>query len=321
MKPDTSDIVNELTLAEASAWLTRLQEPERSPSTEAAFREWLAAAPTHARAFARVTDIWELIPGAAEPLRRPIRPDRRHSSGWPVARIAVAALGVVLLAVAGFMHFRAVDPIYQTAVGAQQTVVLDDATRVTLNTDTRLVVAYRSNERRILLERGEALFEVEKNPERPFIVQAADERVIAVGTVFDVRRDPTRVAVTLLEGKVQVGTGPTPSSPPAPAALLAPGDRLTIHADGRQERDRPKLDTALAWRQGQTYFDDASLAEAAAELNRYGTVQIQIVDPKLRALRVSGVFSTRDPAQFASAMASLHGLRIRRDGSSLVLSQ
>lgn len=325
MKPTTCAVINELTLAEAAAWLTRLQESERSAATEAAFKEWLSASPTHARAFTRVNDVWELIPGALAPAQQPHAPraPRRHRmrerrTPW----LAAAACVVALLTVAGVVRtLTPTDRTYQTALGEQRTVVLDDQTRVTLNTGTRLVVAYRRSERRILLEHGEALFHVAKNPHRPFVVQTGDEQVLALGTVFDVRRDPQRVDVTLLEGKVWIGAQAASPGQAALSTVLAPGERLVMRADGSHELDRPDIEATMAWQHGQIYFDDTTLSDAVAELNRYGGERIRIANPALAALHVSGVFSVHDPEQFATAVASLHGLRIARDGGTLVLAR
>lgn len=325
MKPTTSDVINELTLAEAAAWLTRLQEFERTPATEAAFKEWLSADPAHARAFTRINDVWELIPGAlapVQPLHVQPAPRRHHMRERRVPWLAVAACAVVVLATAGIVYtLRPVDRMYQTAVGEQRTVVLDDHTRVTLDTDTRLVVEYRKSERRIVFERGEALFQVTMNPRRPFVVQTGGEQVVDLGTVFDVRRDPEHVAVTLLEGKVWIGAKAASPDQSAVSTVLTPGERLVMRADGSHVLDRPDIEAALAWRHGQIYFDDITLSGAIAELNRYGGEQIRIANPALAPLRVSGVFSVHDPAQFATAVASLHDLRLVRDGGTLVLAR
>lgn len=325
MKPTNSDVISELTLAEAAAWLTRLQESERTAATEAAFKEWLSVSPAPARAFTRVNDVWELIPGALAPVQRARKPHapRRHRirkrrrAPW----LAAAACAAVLLGVAGIVRMLLPnDRTYQTAIGEQRTIVLDDQTSVMLNTDTRLVVAYRRSERRILLERGEALFHVAMNPNRPFVVQTGEEQVVDLGTVFDVRHDPQRVAVTLLEGTVWVSRAAAPSQT-ALSTVLVPGQRLVMRADGSHALDRPDIVATMAWQHGQIYFDDTTLPDAVAEFNRYGGEQIHINNPALAALHVSGVFSVHDPAQFVTAVASLHGLRIVRDDRTLILTR
>jgi transmembrane sensor len=180
-----------------------------------------------------------------------------------------------------------------------------------------VAVHYAAGERRIRLDRGEALFEVAKNPARPFIVVAGDEQVRALGTVFMVRRGAAAVAVTLLEGKVSVTT--PERSDHRPSTVLAPGQRLTVRAEVGAALDRPKLDAVTAWRRGQAVFDNTALIDAAAELNRYGGRTLVIGDPSLSGLKVSGGFATSDTAEFAAAVAALYDLSIEQDGDRIVL--
>lgn len=309
-----TNITEDMTLAEAAAWLSRLQDEDRTPATEAAFKEWLLE-PRCARAFARVTETWELVAGASPPVRRPI-PSHR----W--APTLIAATLLLFVCGGGVGAFLLRDPSYSTAIGQQQTVTLDDGTRVALNTDSRIIVDYTKDQRRVRLERGEAMFEVAKNPNRPFIVAAGEERVRAVGTTFVVRRDAGKTSVVLVEGLVEITRGAErrrDAGPPPKATILSAGDRLTVTADAAMSVDRPKIETATAWRRGEVMFDDTPLADAVAELNRYGGAPIMITDTDLRQLRVSGVFKTQEPAEFAEIIAQLHGLRAQRDGEEILL--
>src|SRR5690625_7021307 len=99
------DIVEDIHLAEASAWLARLQGPMRSAAVEEAFRAWLAGDPAHARAYARVADIWDVIPGAARLDRERVanvpRGRRSRQGLWPAV---VAACVVVMLVVRSEEH-------------------------------------------------------------------------------------------------------------------------------------------------------------------------------------------------------------------------
>lgn len=312
-----TDITENLALAEASAWLVRLQGSGRTPAAEAAFRVWLAEDPAHARAFARVTDTWDIIPGAAA-RARPAALKNAKRTRW----LAVAA-SLAFLVTAGVLSLQSLrDPVYQTRVGGQQTVTLDDGSRITLNTNTRLSVDYSAEQRRIYLEHGEALFEVAKNPRRPFTVHAGEEQVRALGTTFMVRSERERLDVLLIEGSVRVSADPESNRDPerAEPIVLVPGERLALR-DGKAERtlDRPPVEEMIAWRRGEAMFDNATLAEAVAEINRYGKTQVRIEDPAVAKLRISGVFATRDPAEFANVIAKLHDLEVvpARDGVTL----
>lgn len=314
------DVIDELAVAEASAWLLRLQDSD-CPSDKAAFRDWLTADPAHPRAFERVNSTWEWIPGAVEHTRRTETSARRRSRARRGPWLAAAACLALLLIAAGAVRMLvpAGSSVYQTAAGQQKSIVLPDNTRVTLNTDTRLVVEYRRNERLARLEHGEALFHVKENAKRPFVLQTGDQEVIDLGTVFNVNHYAQDVAVTLLEGKVWVGARTSTSAAGAHPTILEPGERVTVGRDGVHVVDRPNVQDVTAWQHGRVYFDDTTLQQAIAELNRYGGAQIRVADPALDSLRISGVFSTHDPVQFANAVANLHGLRARRTGGAIVL--
>lgn len=319
-KVDT-DSANEVVTAEAVAWITRLHGSTRSAAEEAAFREWLQADAAHARAFSRATDVWDLIPGAAKAASmsaRPETPSRRFVDfKWPLA-VAAAAACVALVAV---LVLRA--PSYSTAVGQQQTLALEDGSRVSLNTDTRIAVDYSRGERRVRLKRGEALFEVAGDPLRPFIVEAGDERIRALGTRFVVRRDTEHVSVTLIDGSVAVARDAMPRVGSKDAVVLKPGERFTTRQTTSKvaQLDHPKPQTVAAWRRGEVMFDDVSLHDAAVELARYGGPQLVMATPEIARLRVSGVFATSDPEEFAQAMAQMYQLKVDRDGAQIQLSR
>jgi transmembrane sensor len=235
-----------------------------------------------------------------------------------VAGFAAAASALIVLAVAGFILNRA--PVYQTIRGQQQTARLSDGSSVALNSDTLLRIRFTPAERRVELDRGEALFQVAKNPQRPFIVQVGDQQVRAVGTKFDVRVENGSLAVVLIEGRVAIARAK--SGHATPLATLAPGERLILEPGATTAKvDRVNVETATAWRRGELMFEDAALSDAAAELNRYGGVPVALGDPGLAKLRVSGVFEARDPDEFAAAVAELHHLRVERTNDALVLRQ
>jgi transmembrane sensor len=243
---------------------------------------------------------------------------------------------VALIAVLVIQPWRDIDT-YDTGIGEQRLVVLQDGTRMSLNTSTRVQVELSQAQRRVSVEGGEALFEVAKDTSRPFVVQAAGIDVTATGTAFAVRLTPSgegardALDVTLVEGQVVVrGASGKAASSIAQPIVLAAGERIRFQGDqsrkGAQEtedttapqRDRPRMDQVLAWKRGEAVFDNALLPEALAEVNRYSAMPIT-ADASLAQLRISGQYKTGDNPGFARAVAALHGLSVREHAGRLEL--
>jgi transmembrane sensor len=340
--------------AEAATWVARLHGPNRDRQMELACLAWQARSAAHRHAFERCTEVWLEVPNAARaagyvPTRRP-----PGGSAWAGPRrprwMAMAASCVLLLAVSvmGWLWWGE-ESEYRTAVGEAQTVVLADGTRMFLNTDTRVAVALDSTQRRVSVRSGEVAFEVAKDPARPFVVRAAANEVVALGTVFAVRLTPAAAAageargatqgvtqgvtlvVTLLEGKValrSVAGSDGTAAPVAQALVMQPGERVRVaRASGRaavtrELLDRPRLDQVTAWRRNEVVFDRTSLSEAVAEMNRYSRVPLVLMGDLAQSDRlVSGQYRTGDNAGFAHALAALHGLVVHERQDRLELSK
>jgi len=303
--------------AEAAAWIAKLHGPERSPELEADFQSWLKAHADHARAFENLTEIWDSL-GSVEigGLPRLAASDAFvNKPRWP--RLAAALVACLVVGVGAAWLLRG--ETYSTGIGEQRVVSLEDGSRVSLNSQTRMQVRYRQGERRVRLERGEAFFEVAKIAARPFVVVAGARAVTALGTAFVVRYEPDRFAVTLLEGKITV-------APLAAASLegerrgedsaLTPGQRLTLSKNALPKIDTPRVESTTAWRRGEVILDDTSLADAVAEMNRYERMQIVLDDVQLKDFRISGIYKTGDGKGFANAVAVAYGLHLaERDGA------
>ena len=93
---------------------------------------------------------------------------------------------------------------YVTAIGEQRTIQLDDGSRIILDTSSEVAVRLTGNRRSVTLTAGQAMFDVQGDPARPFVVAAGDTKVTAIGTRFDVRRSGAGARVILVDGRVDV---------------------------------------------------------------------------------------------------------------------
>jgi len=327
--------------AEAAVWISSLHGPGRNRDMEDAFRAWQRLSPAHREAFEKMTDIWQAIPGteAARAFREARERDERRakrarSLAWRWA--AAAGCGVAVTAgVVGFQQWRERD-VYVSAVGEQRSVMLADGTRMLLNTASQARVDFGSKQRTVEVDAGEALFEVAKDPSRPFVVRVGGSEVVAVGTVFWVRfkdgpkRDEA-LSVTLMEGQVNVrpaSAGGGSLAPQAPV-VLKPGDRLTLEHDGgatapvvAPKLDRPNMERASAWQRHEASFEATALADAVGEINRYSHTQIVLSkDVREAKYLLTGTYRTGDSAAFANSVAMLFGLKVQELDGRLELQQ
>jgi len=339
--PDDPVVTREIA-AEAAVWIARLHGPDRSKHMERECRAWQARSAAHRVAFERGTDLWMEAAGvnrvAVARAAAAGAPKITAKEGWRFKSLPFAAvLSTVLLAgVLLFKPWHDVDT-YDTGVGEQRIVVLQDGTRMSLNTSTQVLVTLGASRRSVEVIGGEALFEVAKDARRPFVVRAAGSEVTATGTAFVVRYTPAiqgsreSLNITLVEGRVVVRGAVDGSSyaESVPAVEMSPGQRLRVAGRLRGEPgvapkpqvDRPQVDHVLAWKRGEAVFDNASLLEAVAEMNRYSSALISLTGTDtLGRLRVSGVFKTGDNVSFARAIAKLHGLLVRELPDRLVLA-
>lgn len=229
---------------------------------------------------------------------------------------AAASLAAVAACAGWWLQDRQPEAIeYATGVGEHRVVVLDDGTRVELDTDTRMRVAYSRKDRTIQFEQGRAHFDVVRDG-RPMQVQTALGEIRVVGTVFEVDRHANVLDVTLLEGRVDVA--PVREGELARGVeQMKAGDRLSIDGAGSVSRAAFAGEPS-PWRGGRLVFDDMSLSDAVSEFNRYSKAQIRLGDPTLASIRVSGTFRSDDPRGFIEALDLLYRVSGTRDAAGNV---
>ena len=300
---------------EAASWLARL-EGGSSPEVEEAFQHWYEADPAHAAAFERVRRSYAsagLLRHSELAWERSFTTETPPISSpqprWALAAaIAVALLvpGAILVTQGGFSPTETRNALLlASAVGEIRQVALEDGSKVTLDTATRVEVVLGRSERRAVVREGRARFEVAPDP-RPFIVEAAPARVTSGPAVLDVERLEKHARVEVLSGS-------------ATASLYSGGQQgssVNIGAgqgfSSDQERGSyPLTNDRSGWTRGMLQFDGTPLSDAVALANRYSEQKI-VLSSGAEQLRVTGAFKAGDQAGLAKALAEAFRLKLGR---------
>jgi transmembrane sensor len=306
----------------ASAWLERRERDDWNEAARAELDRWLAQSPSHMVAYLRIQDVWDRA-GRLTVLSRPVRLATPAPSRWrlPFA-FRVAASLVVVGGVATALNAYVATPRYQTymtTVGGREKLSLGDGSSIELNTDTVLRIVNDSNERKVFLDKGEAYFDIRHNPAHPFLVVAGGHRVRDIGTKFVVRNDPGRLEVRLMQGSAELES----LSGDKQSHTLKPGD-IAVAQDGKtvlSKKSTVDLAGQLGWRRGLLEFHHTSLADAAAEFNRYSRDRIVIADPVAAKKPINGALPVGDLDEFERMARNFFGLHAARRGDTVVFSQ
>lgn len=303
---------------EAAVWIARLHSPERDERVDAGLRRWLNESAEHRAAFEQANELWEAtarLPASLVPRNPPVPPRATPAASW--MKVGFAMTFIALIGAFTLLMYK--DGSLSTGVGEQRILTLEDGSRISLNTATRLTIDYDGQARRVKLTAGEALFEVAKRPDWPFIVTAANRTITALGTAFVVRRGQDDLAVTLVEGKIAVDSVQPVAQAPV-LKIATPGQRVTYSAGADARVDHPNVDSLTAWRRGQVVLESTRLADAVAEMNRYSTVRLSLEGEGAGDVRISGVFRAGDSDLFARAIAETYHLSVTEQNGTIVLS-
>ncbi|SDS37604.1 FecR domain-containing protein [Opitutus sp. GAS368] len=338
---------------QAAEWLALRAARPLSPDEQAALAEWCAADPRHVAMLAEVDDAYQTFDRLAFYPRPPdgaVDPDLlvRRRGFAPVALAVAAAAAVALTALFWWQAPSSTVAPAPLVAAAPHFLRLPDGSRVELNSGSEVAEHFTATERRVRLVRGEAHFEVAKNPLRPFIVEANNISVRAVGTAFDVRLGATAVDVLVTEGKVGVTSASRPlavsgeahrdaATPAAlgPGVILVAGQRTAVPTAPTpstppelvvENLSEPQIARALSWQSSRLVFDAMPLAEVVERFNRSAAgqdgpraVHLQVRGTDLEGLRISGRIRYDSIENFVEVLEENFDVTAEHRGSEIIL--
>jgi ferric-dicitrate binding protein FerR (iron transport regulator) len=325
--------------AAAQAWIQA--SPENGRTFEALQRIWTASAadtqaedPAELATSFPVDAAWKKVqariqaspPAQADthvPVVLPLRPPVYRTLGrqWlGIAAAAVFAIGAYLIWMA---QQKPAEPLLQNLASGDQPLrdTLPDGSIVTLNAHSRLVYSSSSfadaATRKVYLQ-GEAYFDVARNPERPFVVDAMGTLVQVLGTEFNVRVAVPQVQVSVTAGKVRFASGENAN---AKAVELVAGNSATYHAQrGTLVRDSLPDANATFWLTGNLVFQDRPLSQVVDELSARWQQPIRLANPAIGDCRLTATFQHPSIDSTLSMIAATFNLKVEHDETSFTLS-
>lgn len=317
-------------------WCLRLSDGCMSSEDREKLHDWLAGDATRGERLGAALAVWDAVEADADaPEMLALRREALgavHRAGqrrWLRTKFvsqpilwAIAAALLLTLALGSLLWRQDGRDEYRTGIGERRVIALADGSRLSLDADSVVTVAFTAQRRNVVLERGRARFKVAKDPLRPFAVRSGRNMVVATGTEFSVERLSREVRVALFEGRVAV-LRDTPQGQTSEIVrrdgrsvtaerALTPGYEIGLPVAGTIGSIGPVIGPMVGgeggggegWGAEQISFTSETLGTAAERMNRYAERRRITVDPGVADVRISGVFNVGDVDAFAQAIAA-----------------
>lgn len=301
---------------EAADWILRNRDAGQTAADKAAFQQWLTSDPDNRRVYEAADRLMgdARIAIESDPALRDFEVKPRNVVKPIVGSLlALFVAGSLFVMLDGPMRLQA-DVIAGT--GEMPVVALEDGSTVQLNASSAIVHDYDGSGRIVRLLRGQAYFDVARDPGRPFQVEAGDVRVTALGTAFDVRLGDTETDVTVTHNAVQVDIADGKDT----SIRITEGEQTTYdHATRASKIREADSMLAVAWQRGQLVVDNAPLSYVVEEMRRHFSGRIVIASNELAQRRVSGTMAIADTNAALAFLERALGVRTTRVGPLIVI--
>ncbi len=318
---------------EAREWFTLMQSGSVRETEQQALQQWLHADAAHQKAYNQYQLIWQDLGNinASEiaALKRSVKPSLMESlrgifAGLQLLNpksqfgLALASVAILAIVIIGLQPEKIVVQEFATTTGEVKNITLADGSEITLGAKSQLKAWATNKERRVILVSGQAFFNVAKNPQRPFWVDAGETTVRVVGTQFDVRKGSDRTRVAVLEGIVNV-TSAHKSNHNTPVVLTAGQQVTRLNAGNFEAVNAISVSELESWRNGRLIYLRASLADVVADANRYFKGSISLGSKNLADLKVTAAVSTNQMDALTDMLTSSLPVVLQRDAQNNIV--
>lgn len=323
----------------ATRWFVRMQHAEPDHPDRSRFEAWLMSSPAHAAEYAAVSDVWhdfdstkqlQTLASAMEQKKFIAQQTRSNK----IQKTATAMLSILIITVASLLGFQSYQdwqatPTMQVAMNTNIGIIkqqsLEDGSKLTINPDSDVQIRYYRNKRMVRLNRGEVIFEVAKDAERPFIVDTDHAKVTVLGTRFVVNKLNKLSRISVDHGVVSVEAStvsdPATAESKNMAIVLHKGEVAEVSATQPPQRIARDASNAFSITQGIINFEQADLDEIAETLSRYRQTRVHAKsgNQQSKAPHITAVVKITEIEGFINALPHIAAVQIQHLSNETLL--
>ncbi|MCT4601602.1 MAG: FecR family protein [Marinifilum sp.] len=269
--------------------------------------DWIESSEENQKEFNNIKNLWAYTDFAnydsyANALKDSEKPKKGRTLKWNPAALKYAAILILSFLSGGTAMFlndfgKDSQLAYNKVIvpcGESAEIILPDKTHVWLNSGSQLVYpsSFNHDTRNVQLI-GEALFEVDHNPEKPFHVVTPKLTVEVLGTTFNMEAfsNTKNVNVTLVEGEVNIKNHNGQM-----LVKLIPNQRVSYNIQSGLFNIN-SIDSSFysSWKNGIYNYKDETLADIALKLERLYNVEIVFDDVSIKNIKYTGTILRNKP--------------------------
>lgn len=306
---------------QAAKWFARMHHAEPDHPERGRFESWLLQHPVHAKEYAAIADIWDefdstnRLQSLAQAMQLKGAQDKARKDKF-AAKVTgtIMSMALGLFGYQGWLEWQS-QPVMELVQSSQVAQIitqpLPDGSKIVLNSNTEVEVIYYRNKRTVHLKRGEAIFEVTKDANRPFIVENDQARVTVLGTRFSVNQLKQRSIVAVDHGRVQVEVIDHKGS----SIILTDGQMAEISVNTAPKRLPHTAKNAFSFVEGKLMFDNTPLSEVAETLSRYRQIPIIVDGEVSQHLPITAVINISEIESFIKALRHMTGMHVEQNNN------
>lgn len=302
-------------LKAATNWYAKLNADNVSVADRLAFQNWRQASEDNDQAWQKVQSIAGQFDGIAPTISKATLLTANQPKSLDRRRI-LKNLGIVAAATTtGWLTYQqqpwqTLTADYTTQTGGQREIRLTDNTKIILNTNSAINIAYTAQSRTVMLIKGEVFIETGHGSDSnlPFIVQTHQGNVRALGTKFTVRNNGNYHTVAVFEGAVEITPTPTTALTHGSSLRVNQGDMVTF-GERYFSQTKPLTPGADLWVKGMINVVKMPLKDFVLELRRYHKGILRC-DSNAAQILISGAFPIKDMDALFASLERTYPVRI-----------